>query len=76
MRTIGEHTNQADGSKLGSHTVKVFGEACEVEVIKTAKTVWRAIGTYRGKPYDAKGRSENTALKNWRWLTERLNDWG
>lgn len=41
-------------------------EPVEITVVQLSKTVWRATGTYMGKPIEVKGRSADNAATLWR----------
>lgn len=45
--------------------VEVYAEELAIEVRQSAKTVWTASGNYKGQHLVAKGRSENTAVREW-----------
>ena len=46
-------------------TVKVWSEPQKIRVYQTSQSIWIAIGTYMGKPIQAKGRSESSAAAHW-----------
>ena len=47
-------------------TVLVWGTAHTIEVDQNSKTVWVAVGEYKGQRHEAKGRTEYDAASNWR----------
>ena len=51
---------------MATHVVEVWGNKVEITVVQKSKAVWIAHGTYLGKEYEAKGRSESDAASNWR----------
>ncbi|WP_430231840.1 hypothetical protein [Paraburkholderia tropica] len=46
--------------------VRVDGEDVQIWVTQSAKTVWRAHGTFRDKQIVAKGSSESNAIASWK----------
>jgi hypothetical protein len=47
-------------------TVLVWDTHYNVTVYQKLKTVWVAVGDYMGKRIEVKGRSESSALAQWR----------
>jgi hypothetical protein len=45
--------------------VNVDGEDCWLEVYHQSKSVFLASGSFRGKSFDGKGRSEGSAVSDW-----------
>lgn len=48
------------------HQVRVYNRTYQVAVYQKSKTVWIAVGEYEGARIEVKGRSEGTALSQWR----------
>ena len=46
-------------------TVKVWGKDYTVRVEQKLKTVWYAVGEYRGETLGEKGQTRGAALKAW-----------
>lgn len=46
-------------------TVLVSLDECHIQIIHRTKTVWLAVGEYKGNHVEAKGRSAETAANNW-----------
>ena len=59
---------------MSSHRVIVDGEVCDVTCNQTSKTVWTAVGDCNGKPVEAKGSSQSSAVANWKGKAMSLND--
>jgi hypothetical protein len=55
---------------MSVHTVEAYPETCQVSTYKRGKTVWIATGTFMGEPLQQQGRSEATALRNWKDIAE------
>lgn len=51
---------------MTQHTVKVWDSDYVVDVHQKSKSVWIAVGEYKGERIEVKGRSEYSALKGWR----------
>jgi hypothetical protein len=51
---------------MAEHRVTVWDRIYTVDVHKTSKSVWRAVGEYEGEHIETQDRSETTALKRWR----------
>lgn len=47
------------------HTVRVWGTPHKVTVYQKSKTVWIAVGEYRGERIEVKSQSQGSALKLW-----------
>jgi len=47
-------------------TESVDGIACNVWVVKTGSTTWRAYGEFQGRHIGVMGRSDTQALDTWR----------
>jgi hypothetical protein len=47
-------------------TVLVGGISHTIDVDQSSKTVWVAVGEYKGERHEAKGRTEYDAVSNWR----------
>lgn len=48
------------------HTVLVWDKPYMVSVRQKSKTVWLAVGEYRGERFEVKGRTESQAVADWR----------
>ncbi|MDA9437261.1 hypothetical protein [Bradyrhizobium sp. CCBAU 51627] len=48
------------------HKVTVWNETCRVTTYHKHKTVWIAVGTYKGERIETDDSSEGTALKRWK----------
>jgi hypothetical protein len=46
-------------------TVLLFDTPCTITIFHPSKTVWVAVGDYKGERMEVKGSSANTAAKNW-----------
>jgi len=46
-------------------TVLLFDTPCTITIFHPSKTVWVAVGDYKGERMEVKGPSANTAAKNW-----------
>ena len=46
-------------------TVLLFDTPCTITIFHSSKTVWVAVGDYKGERMEVKGSSANTAAKNW-----------
>jgi hypothetical protein len=51
---------------MTEHTVSVYDRPHKVTVEQKSKSVWIAVGDYKGKSIEVKDRTEHTALKRWR----------
>lgn len=51
---------------MAKHIVRVWDKQLEITVVQKSKSVWIAVGTYMGKRVEAQGRSEGSAMANWR----------
>ncbi len=51
-------------------TVKVWGKPHVVNVYQKSKSVWIAVGEYRGEVVEVRGRSESAAVAQWRRAAE------
>ena len=59
---------------MSEHTVQVWGKPHTITVHKKSKTVWVAVGEYLGERHESKGRSETTAIAQWReWARYKGN---
>lgn len=47
-------------------TVKVWDQPYEISVRQKSKTVWIAVGEYRGERIESKGRTASQAATSWR----------
>lgn len=63
----------ADGKAI-TYPIRVHGEACEVTVYQSSKTVFIAQGTYKGKSIEGTGGTRGGALNRWRHLADRSDD--
>ncbi len=48
------------------HTVKVWDQPHAVSVRQRSKSVWIAVGAYKGESIETKGATESSALARWR----------
>lgn len=55
---------------MWKHTVSVWGKDYEVHTYHPNKTVWEAVGDYRGETIRVKGRSQTQAIMLWRRTAE------
>jgi hypothetical protein len=46
-------------------TVRVWDELQEITVYQKSKTVWVAVGEYKGERIETKASSESAAAKHW-----------
>lgn len=46
--------------------VMVWGQPHVIEVYRTSKSVWVAVGEYMGQRIEVKGRSDSQAASAWR----------
>jgi hypothetical protein len=46
-------------------TVSVWNERWKITVYQKSKTVWIAVGDYKGEPIEVKGSSERSAIRAW-----------
>ena len=46
-------------------TVLLYDTPCTITISHSSKTVWVAVGDYKGERIDVKGSSANIAAKNW-----------
>ena len=53
-------------SEPGKHVVDVWGEKIEISVHRKYKTVWIAVGQYKGERIEVKDRSERAAAMAWK----------
>jgi hypothetical protein len=63
----------ADGRAV-THSITLRGEACEVTVFQSSKTVFVAQGTYKGTPIEGTGNTSRGALSRWHNLADRSDD--
>ncbi|ANL33950.1 hypothetical protein [Rhizobium phaseoli] len=49
-----------------SHKVEVWGEKVEVAVYQKSKSVWIAVGTYKGETVEVKRSTRGAALLGWK----------
>jgi hypothetical protein len=47
------------------HLVQVWGNPIEVDVVQLSASVWVATGLYKEQHMEAKGMTENAALRAW-----------
>jgi hypothetical protein len=53
-------------SSEGTIKVDVWGKSYEIRVYQKSKTVWIAVGEYKGERIEVKGRSSRSAVMAWR----------
>ena len=46
-------------------TVLLYDTPCTITISQPSKTVWVAVGDYRGERIEVKGSSANNAAKHW-----------
>jgi hypothetical protein len=51
---------------MSTRTVTVWGEKISIEIFEEHKTVWKAIGVYKGERIEVSGRNISEAVKLWR----------
>jgi hypothetical protein len=51
---------------ITKHVVTVWDERCEISVYQKSKSVWIAVGEYKGRRIEETGRSAATAAGHWR----------
>ena len=51
---------------MSQHTVIVWGEPHVISVDRKSKSVWFAVGDYKGESIRVEDRSEGAAIKRWR----------
>lgn len=49
-----------------TRTVSVWNEPWKITVYQKSKTVWIAVGDYKGGPIEVKGSSEGSAIAAWK----------
>jgi hypothetical protein len=53
------------GTLMAEYTVKIWDKLQTITVEQKSKSVWVAVGDYRGESIRVQDRSESTALKRW-----------
>ena len=69
MNSVGVVHMRARGSNkqmtVEERTVLLYDTPCTITISHSSKTVWVAVGDYKGERIDVKGSSANIAAKNW-----------
>ena len=50
---------------MSTRTVTILGEKISIKVFEEHKTVWNAIGVYKGEGIEVSGRNISEAVKLW-----------
>jgi len=50
---------------MSTRTVTILGEKISIKVFEEHKTVWKAIGVYKGEGIEVSGRNISDAVKLW-----------
>jgi hypothetical protein len=61
--------------KEGEHSVDVWGKKQTVEVYQKSKSVWIAVGSYKGRTIEVKGSSESAAIGTWAKAARSQGNW-
>jgi hypothetical protein len=51
--------------RIVKQTVRVWEQLQEITVYQKSKSVWVAVGDYKGERLETKGSSESAAAKHW-----------